>query len=490
MRRFLMVFGALAAMYLYVFVFSPASCSSVKKKIDQTVQQNAPVRSELAAAPSAGNSGDAPGAQLNLQVPAELTGETPEDVLVREQLSARTVTGRVQKKEKFTQSLTRNGVDLAEARRLIAAFESRNVFNFARAQPGQMFTIQMSADGTRIYAFEYQYAANLKFVAQRTAKGFAVQRVDTPVRVALHLVGVRVSSTLQSAFEGVGEDAQLARMVQALLRDELEPGDIASGDTVRLLVEKKTMGKRFLGYGALLAVSVETRRKGVYRVFRGPSGNYYTSDGLSFFRRFLARPLPGDAPAEPDPRTGGVVFPARRNPPVWALAAGRVVESGWAGPLGRRVVVEHEDGVRATYYQLGSIASEIRPGASVIRRQVLGTAGFSGTTPDRNGVGIALVQNGQPVSLYALSSSRLPPLPAESLSEFSRQVEEWGRLLDSAETEGLGVSRAVGSAAGSVPGKKDPGPPSGQKPSRAVPAARKSPRPAPAVQKPISRSSR
>lgn len=446
LRRFLLVAGALAAVYLYVFVLSPASCSNVKKKIDQTVQQNASPRPSVMADATPAAAGDVR-ARLDLQVPAELTGETAEDVLVREQLSARTVTGRVQKREKFTQSLTRNGVDLAEALRLIGAFESRNVFNFSRAQPGQMFTIQMSEDGTRVYGFEYHYSASLKFIAQRTAKGFDVQKVSTPVKTAVWLVGVRLSTTLQAAFSAVGEDAQLARMVQALLRDELEPSDFAAGDSVRLLVEKKTMGRKFLAYGSLLAVVADTRKKGSFAVFRGLSGNYYTADGLSFFRRFLSRPLPGDAPAEPDSRTGGVVFPAYRNPPVWALSGGRVLESGWAGPLGRRVVVEHEDGIRATYYQLGSIASDIRPGVLVNRRQVIGTAGFSGTTPDRNGVGVSIMQNGQPVSLYALSTSRLAPLPADALGPFSRQVEEYRRLLNSAEPDGLGVARPVDAAA-------------------------------------------
>lgn len=439
-RRFLLVLGALAAVYLYVFVLSPASCSNVKKKINQTVPQNAPTRPSIVQ-PTLEN--ETVQARLDLQVPAELTGETFEDILVREQFSARTVTGRVQKKEKFTQSLTRNGVDVAEARRLVAAFESRNVFNFSRAQPGQMFTIQMNEDGTRVYAFEYHYSSNVKFIAQRTAKGFSVQKLSTPVKTSVWLVGVRISTTLQAALLAIGEDTQLARMVQALFRDELEPSEITTGDTVRLLVEKKIMGKNFLVYGPLLAVMVDTRKKGSFAVFRGPVGNYYTSDGLSFFRRFLPRPLPGNAPAEPDPRTKGVVFPAYRHPPVWALSGGNVLQVGWAGALGRRVVIQHEDGIRATYYQLGSIESNMKPGVSVTRRQVIGTAGFSGTTPDRNGVGIVIEQNGQPISLYALSTSRLAPLPTEAMEAFSRQVQAYQNLLLSVETDGLGVARSV-----------------------------------------------
>jgi len=100
-RRFLIGFGLLGMLYLYVFVLSPASCSSVQKKIDQTVEQN--TRAEAGGSRAASDEEGTPGrASLNLQVPAEITGETQEDLLVRDQLAARTVSGRVQKKEKFT----------------------------------------------------------------------------------------------------------------------------------------------------------------------------------------------------------------------------------------------------------------------------------------------------------------------------------------------------------------------------------------------------
>jgi hypothetical protein len=95
-------------LYLYVFVLSPASCSSVQDKIDRTVEQN--TREAATAPPTAGAGEKTPGrASLNLQVPAELTGETQEELLVRDQLAARTVSGRVQKKEKFPRAWCATG---------------------------------------------------------------------------------------------------------------------------------------------------------------------------------------------------------------------------------------------------------------------------------------------------------------------------------------------------------------------------------------------
>ncbi|PKN27072.1 MAG: hypothetical protein CVU65_03655 [Deltaproteobacteria bacterium HGW-Deltaproteobacteria-22] len=464
-RRFLIGSGLLGMLYLYVFVLSPASCSSVQKKIDQTVEQN--TRAETGGSRAASDEEKTPGrAALNLQVPAEITGETQEDLMVRDQLAARMVSGRVQKKEKFTQSLVRNGVDMAEARRLISAFESKNVFNFARAQPGQLFTIQMSDDGTRVFTFEYHFSSRMKLQAQRTAKGFTVQKITAPVMSAPWAVGVRIQTNLKAALEAVGENAQLAALVEALFRDEIEPREFEKGDTVRILVEKRTLHKKFFAYGPVLAVQLVSRRKGSFSAYRGPNGGYYTADGLSFFRRFLPRPLPGNAPPEPDPQTGGVVFPAHRNPPVWTLAPGKVVEAGWAGQLGRRVEIVHENEVRSVFYQLGSIATGLKAGDTVTRRQIIGSAGFSGTTPDRNGAGVLVTQAGRPVSIYALSTTRQDPLPADLVPAFSRQVETHGALLSALQFDAMGLAKSTANATVKKEEKTEKAPAAGKPASR------------------------
>lgn len=469
-RRFLIGFGALGLLYLYVFVLSPASCSSVQDKIDRTVEQN--TRAAATMTPAAGEEEKTPGrAALNLQVPAELTGETQEELLVRDQLAARTVSGRVQKKEKFTQSLVRNGVDAGEARRLIAAFESRNVFNFARAQPGQLFTLQISDDGTRIFTFEYNFSTHLKLQAQRTAKGFAVQKVTAPLMTTPWVVGVRLQTTLKAALEAVGEDASLATHLEALFRDELDPQELGRGDTVRVLVEKKTLRKKFHSYGPIQAVHLVSKKKGSYFAYRGPAGGYYTADGLSFFRRFLPRPLPGNAPPEPDAQTGGVIFPAHRNPPVWSLAPGRIVELGWAGALGRRVTIAHDDDARTMFYQLGSITTGLKVGDTVSRRQVIGSAGFSGTTPDRNGAGVLTTSAGRPVSIYALSTTRQSSLAVDLLPAFSKTAAEQAALLEGLKFDAQGLAGAAGA---STPKKTE----KPEKPEKAPPAPKKPRRPA------------
>ena len=285
------------------------------------------------------------------------------------------------------------------------------------------------------------------------------------------LIGLRLQTTLRAAVEGVGEDPQLATLVEALFRDELEPGELGRGDVVRVLVEKKTLRKKFFGYGPILAVHLVSRKKGSYFAYRGPAGGYYTADGLSFFRRFLPRPLPGNAPPEPDPQTGGVIFPAHRNPPVWSLAPGRVVEAGWAGPLGRRVIIAHEDDVRTTFYQLGSIADGLKAGDSVGRRQIIGSAGFSGTTPDRNGAGLLATQAGRPVSVYALSTTRQPSLPVDLQPAFARSVEAHAALLEGLSFDAHGVARAAGDPTvkkEEKPEKPAPAKKPGSKPARGV----------------------
>lgn len=61
---------------------------------------------------------------------------------------------------------------------------------------------------------------------------------------------------------------------------------------------------------------------------------------------------------------------------VRAVAAGRVVASGWSGDAGRRVVLEHGGNYRTVYAHAGRTL--VREGDTVVAGQVIATVGSSG----------------------------------------------------------------------------------------------------------------
>lgn len=74
----------------------------------------------------------------------------------------------------------------------------------------------------------------------------------------------------------------------------------------------------------------------------------------------------------------GIDFAAAPGTPVRAVAAGRVVASGWSGSAGRRVIVEHPGGYRTVYAHAGRTL--VRTDDAVVAGQVISTVGSTGRT--------------------------------------------------------------------------------------------------------------
>jgi murein DD-endopeptidase MepM/ murein hydrolase activator NlpD len=83
-----------------------------------------------------------------------------------------------------------------------------------------------------------------------------------------------------------------------------------------------------------------------------------------------------------DPITGlrrvhhGMDLAAPAGTPIRAVATGRVLESGWAGPAGYRVMIEHADGYRSVYAHARRALVDVDD--VVVAGQVIATVGSSG----------------------------------------------------------------------------------------------------------------
>lgn len=85
-----------------------------------------------------------------------------------------------------------------------------------------------------------------------------------------------------------------------------------------------------------------------------------------------------------DPFTGqmlspqGVAWGTKTGTPVWATGAGQVVDVANLARWGRTVEIDHGSGIRTMYCHLS--LSTVKVGDPVVRGQVVGLAGESGTT--------------------------------------------------------------------------------------------------------------
>jgi len=74
----------------------------------------------------------------------------------------------------------------------------------------------------------------------------------------------------------------------------------------------------------------------------------------------------------------GIDLGGRHGMKVVAAADGHVVKTGWAGGYGRRIVIQHRNGMRTSYAHLKRVM--VRRGQRVEQGQPIGLMGSSGRT--------------------------------------------------------------------------------------------------------------
>jgi murein DD-endopeptidase MepM/ murein hydrolase activator NlpD len=74
----------------------------------------------------------------------------------------------------------------------------------------------------------------------------------------------------------------------------------------------------------------------------------------------------------------GVDWAARLGAPILSAGDGTVIRAEWATGYGRRVEIQHADGVVTTYSHMARFGMDIEPGSQVRQGQVIGFVGSTG----------------------------------------------------------------------------------------------------------------
>lgn len=167
--------------------------------------------------------------------------------------------------------------------------------------------------------------------------------------------------------------------------------DIKSGDSFNVLHEEHFVDGKSIGAGEILAAEFTNRGKTYQAVrFVGKDGsvNYFSPDGKPMRKAFLRAPLdfmrvssnfnmrrfhPVLKMVRPH---RGVDYSAPTGTPVYAAGGGRVTASGFSGPNGNYVVIQH--GARYTTKYLHLSRRNVKAGDLVKQGDTIGKVGSTG----------------------------------------------------------------------------------------------------------------
>ena len=295
--------------------------------------------------------------------------------------------------DNLVSALARAGVDTRTAGEITARLGQKGA-ELRKLRPGAALEVTWNF---RRVPIEVRYAPSpwIRFAAAPANGGWEVTRSQIEPEVRVEAVQGRVRRSLFEAVEEAGESPQLVFAVVEIFSSDFDfTADTRQGDQFRLLVEKRYARGVFVDYGRILATQYASGGRtlsGVGYARRGEARwTYYDPSGHSLRKSFLKSPLEftritsGFMYARPHPILGGVRphlaidYAAPAGTPVRAGADGVVTEAGWDGGNGISVTIRHRSGYATMYNHLSKLAAELRPGARVSQRQVIGFVGATG----------------------------------------------------------------------------------------------------------------
>lgn len=379
----------------------------------------------------------APAEVLRADYPAPI-GPVPPAIAAHE-------TGEIRRHDSLSTALARLHVSAAEVDALAHAL--RGVLDLKSCRVGDVFTVDKDAEG-RLMSFRYAAGPTTVAMAYRGSDG-VLHGLLEPVRVVTRaaLVEGRIAYSLYGAMEEAGEQPQLALGFVDLFSWDVDFfTESQENDAFRILVEKRFVDGKMIGYGRILGAeyamaSGRTLRAFYYTGTDGQAG-YYGQDGGSVRKAFLKSPIQF---ASITSRFGmrkhpilnyvgahhGVDYGAPMGTAVWAVGDGVVVRAGPAGGYGNMVAIRHPNGLETRYAHLRAFGSGIHAGKHVQQKQVIGFVGSTGLSTGPH-LHFEVLRGGKWMNPLAVALPPAPPIPDAEKETFATAIRPYVERLDAA----------------------------------------------------------
>lgn len=351
-----------------------------------------------------------------------------------------TVTDEVERNDTFGRALARAGLIEPDVRELTTALQ--NVFDFRRCRTGDRFEALVAPSG-EAFRFVYKPSLLVRYHVDRRGDGFVARREERTPTIELASVGVQIQSSLWSALAGTDRGAALVMEVVDIFAWDIDfYMDTRPGDTIRLLVEQKTLDGAFIGFGRVLGAEYasrdDARQAFLYKTRAGQEG-YFDAQGGSLRKAFLKSPLKfthvtSRFGMRVHPILGfnaiheGVDLSAPPGTPIWAPADGNVTFAGRKGNAGIMVSLRHTNGYATQYLHLRRIGPEVKTGARVHQKQEIGEVGSTGlSTGPHLHYGMTLC--GRAVNPMSQRFPPADPVPQDELPAYRAAIEALAQAL-------------------------------------------------------------
>lgn len=286
-----------------------------------------------------------------------------------------------------------------------------------------------------------------RLVAERTDNGMQARVESAEFTTAVRLSSGTIRSSLFAATDAARLPDSIASQLADLFSAEIDfRRDLRAGDTFSVVYEALEADGEVLKYGRLLSAEFVNQGKAHQMMWfeePGQKGGYYTFDGQSLRRAFLASPLAFSRvssgygmrfhPISGDRKPHlGVDFAAPTGTPVRSVSDGVVSFAGWQRGYGNVIEIQHRQNKSTLYAHLHRI--DVRKGQRVEQGQLIGQVGSTGASTGPHLHFEFKVAGAHKDPLTIARTSEGQPIGATSRQAFQQAAQSMRLKLASAAT--------------------------------------------------------
>ena len=235
-----------------------------------------------------------------------------------------------------------------------------------------------------------------RLVIRRSEGRLLAHEESVPIERSVEMRSIQIDSSLITAIDAADIPDNVITRMSDIFGEHVDFNrGIRRGDRLRVVYEtiRESGSIEPARVGRILAVQFRSGPRQLEAVWferPGDKGEYYTFDGKSLKRSFLASPLEFTRvssgfterrfhPIKKDWRAHrGIDLPAPSGTNVRSTADGTIEYIGAQSGYGNVIVVRHDARHTTLYAHLREFADDLRPGARVRQGQVIGKVGMTG----------------------------------------------------------------------------------------------------------------
>jgi murein DD-endopeptidase MepM/ murein hydrolase activator NlpD len=371
--------------------------------------------------------------------------------------AVREIVGEIRQGESLVSSLHSNGIDSEIRQTVISAFDG--LVNFREMKPNDRYTLTLDDDGS-LLNFQYESGPLDIHTIERTDNGsLEARKLDVSLDCRTVKLQGRVESSLFAAFSAFKEDPKLVYNFADIFASKLDFNtEIRFGDTFELLFEKYYKNDQFVGYGKILVARYNSKEvgqlEGFYFERDGKDSAYFDHRGYELGESFIRSPVPmarvssGFTYNRKHPILNivrphlGIDLAAPTGTPIMAPSDGRVKFAGWNGGYGKQIILEHAGGTKTYYGHLSNYAKNIKAGAKVRQKQIIGYIGSTGISTGPH-LDYRMAQNGVFINPFGAKFRPRSQLAGTQLVLFRQEFQSLTQLARSLDDPKIVVVKNV-----------------------------------------------